>query len=70
MNLSASYVSLGTFAEAIEYCEKALTIKETILPSKHPDIDFIFHHLGQIYNQICEYKRANEQHKKDLLYSK
>ena len=48
----------GKYAEAAEYYEQSIKIKQKILPQSHFDLDASYNNLGDIYENMGEHGRA------------
>ncbi|CAF4877106.1 unnamed protein product [Rotaria sp. Silwood1] len=55
---------MGNYSEALQYFEKALEIRETVLPLSHPDLAQIYAWMGATYSNTGYYAKALEFHKK------
>ena len=67
-NLGTVYRSLGEYAEAKEYLEKALVITKEI--SDKPGEAFCYGNLGTVYDSLGEYAEAKEYNEKALVITK
>jgi tetratricopeptide (TPR) repeat protein len=48
----------GDYIQTISFYEKALVIRQRILPSNHPNLLFSFKEIGEIHKSIREYSKA------------
>jgi tetratricopeptide (TPR) repeat protein len=62
---SCTYV-LGDYKRALEYQEKALTIRLELFGERHPDTAMSFNNVGNTYGDLGDNKRASEYHEKAL----
>jgi Tfp pilus assembly protein PilF len=61
----------GKYAEAIEFYEKALEIKQKTLPASHLDLAASYNNIGQVYDNMGEYSKALSYYEKALeIYQK
>jgi len=65
-NLGITYGSLGDHGKELEYQLKALEIRETVLPSDHPDLAQSYNNLGMTYNHLGDYNKELEYVQKAL----
>ncbi|CAF1276520.1 unnamed protein product [Adineta steineri] len=56
----------GKYQEALSFHEKALAIRQQLLPSNHPDLADSYNKIGNVYNDMDEYSRALSSHEKAL----
>ena len=54
------------FDEALEMHEKALSMRQAVLPATHPDIATSFGNIAIVYDSKGEYDKALEMHEKAL----
>lgn len=52
--------SSGEVFKALEYCQKAVSIREGILPSDHPDLAISYNNLAQMYRALGEHQKNLE----------
>jgi tetratricopeptide (TPR) repeat protein len=63
--------SQGKYAEAIEFHEKSLEIKQKILPENHPDFAQSYNNIGTVYTNMGEFSKALSYYEKALeIYQK
>ena len=56
----------GEYKEALIYYEKALKIRQQLLPSNHPDLGHSYNCIGLVYYSMGEYSKALSSHEKAL----
>jgi tetratricopeptide (TPR) repeat protein len=65
-NIEQYHCKLQNLAEAFEYTQKALAIREKSLPATHRDLSATYFVLGCLYEQQGNYHSAHEYFKKAL----
>ena len=60
------YLAKGENLEALEYFNKAKTIKTKLLGEGHPDLAKIYYNIGTAYSSMEEYDKALEQYNRVL----
>src|SRR5262249_6810610 len=65
-NLGLVYDALGNPQKALEYFEKALTIKLATLGDSHPDVALSYNNLGAAYKALGNPQKALEYYEKAL----
>jgi tetratricopeptide (TPR) repeat protein len=60
---------LGKHKEAIMFNEKALKIRQQLLPPNHPDLAKSDMNIGNVYKSMDEYSKALSSYEKDLEIS-
>lgn len=66
MIAGASYRQLEEYTTAIQYYQKALSIRRELYGEQHPRIGDIYNNLGVVYWRKEDYKQALNYYKKDL----
>jgi tetratricopeptide (TPR) repeat protein len=51
---------------ALDYYNKALTIRQKVLPSNHRDIAMTYNNLGTLYEDRQDFSKALEYYQKSL----
>jgi tetratricopeptide (TPR) repeat protein len=59
----------GKYEEAVGFYEKALEIKQKILPPTHSDLAGSYNNIGLVYNNMWEYSKALSYYEKALEIS-
>ncbi|CAF1295865.1 unnamed protein product [Adineta steineri] len=54
----------GEYQEALTYYEKALIIRQQLLPSNHPDLGDSYNRIGILYDTMSDYPKALSFHEK------
>ncbi|CAF3779742.1 unnamed protein product [Adineta steineri] len=54
----------GEYQEALTYYEKALIIRQQLLPSNHPDLGDSYNKIGILYDTMSDYPKALSFHEK------
>ena len=65
-DLGLVYHDMGDFPRALEYCHKALAIREKVYGEEHPDTATSYNNLGTLYHDMGDFPRALKYHKKAL----
>jgi len=50
----------ANYADALEWCQKALAIREKVLGTEHPDTAASYNNIGSVYYSMGEYDKALE----------
>jgi tetratricopeptide (TPR) repeat protein len=64
--LAQAKYNLGEYKEAIIINEKALEIRQPLLPPNHPDVAKSYNNIGTVYYSIAEYSKSLSSHEKAL----
>ncbi|CAF0797204.1 unnamed protein product [Adineta steineri] len=56
----------GAYRKALSYFEKALTIRQLLLPFNHPDLADSYHNIGAVYVSMGDYSKALSYYEKAL----
>lgn len=56
----------GNYLEGLALCERAIQMKETMLPPNHPDLSNSYNNIAMIYNRMDEYSKALSFYEKAL----
>ncbi|CAF1133141.1 unnamed protein product [Adineta steineri] len=56
----------GEYSEALTYFEKALEIKQQLLPSNHPTMAHFYHNIGLVYDGMGDYPKALTYYEKAI----
>ncbi|CAF1017973.1 unnamed protein product [Adineta steineri] len=56
----------GEYSEALSYFEKALTIRQLLLPFNHPDLADSYNNIGVVYVRMSDYPKALSYYEKAL----
>jgi tetratricopeptide (TPR) repeat protein len=59
-------IDQGKYTEALSYYEKALEIKQKILPANHPRLASCYNNIGLAYDNMGEYSKALSYFEKTL----
>ena len=65
-NIGSVYFGQGDYPKALEYCFKALAIREKEFGLDHPDIATSYNNIGFVYSSQGNYPRALEYYSKAL----
>jgi len=65
-NLGVACYHLGNFEMSLQSIEKALAIREKVLPEDHPDLAASYNNIGTIYGELGDYRKALEYQEKAL----
>jgi len=65
-DLGSTYVGLGDYGRALEYCQKALEIHIEMLGGNHPDTARSLNNVGAAYGELGDYGRQLEYYQKAL----
>lgn len=57
----------GKYDDALEPCQRALTIREKALGKEHPDVAQSLGNLGSLYDAKGDYERAEQLHQRALM---
>ncbi|CAF3549388.1 unnamed protein product [Adineta steineri] len=57
----------GGYQEALSFHEKALTIRQQLLPFDHPDLGDSYNRIGMVHDSIGDYPKALSSHKESLV---
>ncbi|CAF0950346.1 unnamed protein product [Adineta steineri] len=57
----------GEYQEALLSHEKALIIRQQLLPSNHPDLGDSYNRIGNVYNSMRDYPKALSYYEKALV---
>ena len=57
-NIGNESFNLGDYDTALEYCEKALTIRKAIFGEVHPDVALLYSNIGEVYAKLGNYDKA------------
>ncbi|CAF0765405.1 unnamed protein product [Adineta steineri] len=55
------------YQEALSSHEKALTIRQQLLPSNHPDLGDSYNRIGNVYDSMSDYPKALSYYEKALV---
>ena len=66
-NIAGVYYSQGNYEKAMEYCEKALVIREKVLGKEHPDTATTYDNMAGVYEDQGNYEKALEYYEKALV---
>ncbi|CAF1153398.1 unnamed protein product [Adineta steineri] len=56
----------GEYQEALSFHEKALTIRQQLLPFNHPDLGDSYNRIGSVYYSMGDYPKALSYYEKSL----
>ncbi|CAF0960380.1 unnamed protein product [Adineta steineri] len=56
----------GEYQEALFYYEKALTIRQQLLPPNHPDLGMSYNNIGSVYDSMGDYPKALSYYERAL----
>ncbi|CAF4013462.1 unnamed protein product [Adineta steineri] len=59
--------SQGEYQEALASYKNALTIRQQLLPSDHPDLGDSYNNIGLVYKNMGDYSKALSYYEKDLI---
>ena len=65
-NLAGVYQKLGDYAKALEYYQKAVSVKEKVLGTKHPKTAVFYSNLAGVYQALGDYAKAGKFYKDAL----
>ena len=65
-NIAILHYTQGDYEKALEYNNKALPIRQSVLGENHPDVASSYNNLGLIYFKQENYKKALEYFQKAL----
>jgi tetratricopeptide (TPR) repeat protein len=65
-NIGNVYDDLGDYDKALEYHNKALEIRKSVLGENHPDTASSYDNIGIVYRNLGDYDKALEYHFKAL----
>jgi tetratricopeptide (TPR) repeat protein len=65
-NIGMSYLNQDEYSIALEYFEKALTIREKLLGKEHPSVATTYNNIGAVYNNQGDYQKALDYYQKAL----
>lgn len=65
-NVGIMLAKFGDYRRALEYCCKALSIRERILSPDHTDLAVSYGNVGSCYDELGDYVKALEYRKKTL----
>ena len=65
-NVGYTYGELGDHEKALEYKQKALAIRERVLPPDHPDLAQSYNNVGSTYGALGDHEQALEYKQKAL----
>ncbi len=60
---------LGELYAALDYDEKAIIIREKVLPPEHPDLAASYTNIAETYGELGEHQKRLEYNQKDLAIS-
>lgn len=63
-----AYFSVGEYNEALVYFEKAISLEEFLGDKNQIDFAHFYSNLGALYNEIAEFKKAEELLRKSLTH--
>ena len=65
-NIAILYYTQGDYEKALEYNNKALPIRQSVLGENHPDVASSYNSIGLVYQKQENYKKALEYFQKAL----
>jgi len=65
-NMAIVYTRQSDYAQALEWNEKALAIREKVLDKNHPDMAQTYNNMALVYDNLGKYTEALEWHEKAL----
>ena len=65
-NIGLVYANQGDYPKSLEYYEKSLAIRLSILGENHPDVATSYNKIGLVYANQGDYPKALEYHEKSL----
>ena len=65
-NIAEAYEDQGEYVKALEYCEKALAIRERVLGPDHPGTTETYSSMAVVYDDLENYGKALEYSEKTL----
>ena len=65
-NVGLALSEYGDYRRSLEYLNKALSIRERVLPPDHPDLALSYNNVGATYSYLGDHAKALEFQLKDL----
>ena len=65
-NLGNTFVALGDYGNALEYCQKALSLLQQVYPEDHMEMVLAHNNLGQVYGLLGDFEKALSHTRKAL----